>query len=76
MYYKIFFPIITNKSYTKSIPDILSWKTSTEWSLVVTLLKAVPCTDVLAAVILNLFLFVAKVDSALLVAIATTSNAL
>ena len=76
MYYKIFFPIITNKSYTKSIPDILSWKTSTEWSLAVTLLMAVPCMVVLVVATLSSFLSVAKVVSALLVAIATTSNAL
>jgi hypothetical protein len=75
MYYKIFFPIITNKSYMKSIPDILLWKTSTEWSLVVTLLMAVPCMVVLVVVTLSSFLSVVKVVSALLVAIATINNA-
>ena len=74
MYYKIFFPIITNKSYTKSIPDILSWKTSTEWSLVVTLLKAVPCMAALAAAISNLFLSAAKAVFALPVATAIISS--
>ena len=74
MYYKIFFPIITNKTYMKSILDILLWKTSTEWSLVVTLLMAVPCMVVLVVVTLSSFLSVVKGVSALLVVIATINQ--
>ena len=55
MYCKIFFLIIMNIFYMSFILVVLSLKTSTEWFLVVTLLRVVPCTVALAAAILNLF---------------------